>query len=256
MSHSFSKLELLLTTKGLIPKNIFTIDSYCVFVEVFCVLNADTFLLYIPSQFNIKHDAPNVYKIKYVEIENNISIVSQYAEEPDNLNIKNNYGEVNISETVNNNDLEKSLSDNYNREILLKDINTNDEKILKDIFRQLNRFKFCVQNLKYKLVIIYKNYISAIKRDDSIECYYINNFPLKNERNLYVSIDLKSLYEKIDIVYIDVKTIKESIFKILNQNQIKHNKILNSMLNNKDKLIYYSELAYKKKNIMNNILMS
>ena len=248
MSHSFSKLELLLTTKGFKPKNIFTIDGYCVFIEIFCVSGADTFLLYIPSQFNIKHDGPNVYKLNYVDIQNSgDNILSKYAEEPDKLNIKNNYDEVNLGDSTENNNLEQSLTENYNREILLKDLNKDDKDILKDIFRQLNRFIFCVQNLKYKLAIVYKNYISAIKKDDSIECYYINNFPYKNERNLYVSVDLKSLYEKIDNVYIDVKTIKESIFKILNQNQIKHSKILNSMLDNKDKLIYYSELVYKKK---------
>ena len=40
---------------------------------------------------------------------------------------------------------------------------------------------------------------------------------------------------------------REFFYKILNQNHIKHSKLLNNMLNNKEKLIYCSELVYKKK---------
>lgn len=246
MTHSFSKLQLLLASKYFIPKNIFTIDGYCVYIEIFCSLNALTFLLYIPSSFNIKPEKDSVYKLRYVDIQDSNSILSKYTEEPDNLDIKNDYDEAPILSSSENQDLEKSLNENYNKEILLKDLNKDDKESLKDIFRQLNRFKFCVQNIKYKFVILYKNYLSAIKRDDSIECYHINNFPNIN-RKLYVSIDLKSLYEKLDSVHIDIKIVNDSIYKILNQNHLKHSKILHNMLEQKDKLMYYSELVHKKK---------
>ena len=246
MTHSFSKLELLLASKYFITRNIFTIDGYCVYIEIFCRLNAVTFLLYIPSSFNIKPEKDSVYKLRYVDIEDSNNILSKYTEEPDNSDIKNDYDEAPILSSTENQDLEKSLNENYNKEILLKDLNKEDKESLKDIFRQLNRFKFCVQNIKYKFVILHKNYLSAIKRDDIIECYYINNFPHSN-RKLYVSIDLKSLYEKLDTVHIDIKIVKDSIYKILNQNHIKHSKILHNMLEKKDKLIYCSELVHKKK---------
>jgi len=248
MTHSFSKLELLLSENGFTPKNIFTIDGYCVYIEVLCCSNAETFLLYIPSTFNIKPNKEFTYKLKYVDIESSTDVISKYAQEPDSIDIKNDYDEIDINNIHDTDeDLEKSLSENYNREILLRDLNKDDKEILKDIFKQLNRFKFCVQNIKYKLVILYKNFISAIKRDDTVECYYINNFNSNTERKLYITIDLKSLYEKISSVHTDIKLVKDNIFKILNQNHIKHSKLLNTMLNNKEKLIYSSELVYKKK---------
>ena len=247
MTQSYAKLEHLLISKGFIPRNVYTIDGYCVYIELFCVANTENFLLYISSQFNIKPDKDPIYKLRYVDIESTDNIVSKYAEEPDKNDIKKDYSEVNITDSINNKDIEQSLNDNYNREILLKDLTIGDREVLKDIFRQLSRFTFCVKNIKYKLVILYKNYLSAIKRDDSMECYFINNFPIKDERKIYVSIDLKSFYEKIDKVNVDVKVVKESIFNILNQNHIKHSKILNTMLNSKDSLIYYSDLVGKKK---------
>jgi hypothetical protein len=246
MNHSFSKLETLLSTYGLIPKTLFTIDSYIVYIEIFSLSNSSTFLLYIPSKFNIKAEKGDIYKLKYIDLETPENIVQKYAEDPDNNDIKNDYDEVNIEEQKTE-DLENSLNENYNREIMLKDINKDDKDILKDIFRQLNRFKFCVQNIKYKITILYKNYLCSIKRDDTIECYYIKNFPTKKGRCFYISTDLKSMYESIKSVVNDVKTVKESIYKILNQNQLKHSKILINMLENKEKLLSYSDLIYKKK---------
>lgn len=246
MNHSFSKLETLLSTHGLIPKTLFTIDSYIVYIEIFSLSNSSTFLIYIPSKFNIKAEKGDIYKLKYIDLETPENIVQKYAEDPDNNDIKNDYDEVNIEEQKTE-DLENSLNENYNREIMLKDINKDDKDILKDIFRQLNRFKFCVQNIKYKITILYKNYLCSIKRDDTIECYYIKNFPTKKGRCFYISTDLKSMYESIKSVVNDVKTVKESIYKILNQNQLKHSKILINMLENKEKLLSYSDLIYKKK---------
>jgi len=246
MNHSFSKFETLLSSHGFVPKTMFTIDSYIVYIEIFSIRNSDNFLLYIPSKFNIKPDKGDIYKINYIDIETPETIVEKYAEEPDKNEIKNIYDEVNI-ETKNTEDLEQNLNENYNREIMLKDINKQDKDILKDIFRQLNRFKFCVQNIKYKITIIYKNYICAIKRDDTVECYYIKNFPIKNGRKFYITTDLKSMYESISTISNDIKTVKDSIYKILNQNHVKHSKILNTMLENKENLLTYSDLIYKKK---------
>ena len=247
MNHSFSKLETLIGSYGFQVKTVFTIDEYIVYMEILSTKDTNSFLLYIPSKFNIKPEkGDNVYKLKYIDIETPENIVDKYAEDPDKNEIKNDYEEVNI-ETQNTDDLEHSLNENYNRDILLKDINKNDKDILKDIFRQLNRFKFCVQNIKYKMSILYKNYLCSIKRDDTIECYYIKNFPTQKSRRFYISTDLKSMYESIDNVMNDVKTVKDSIYKILNQNQVKHTKVLNNMLENKEKLLSYSDLICKKK---------
>ena len=54
MPLSLSKLEKLLSIKGLIATQFFTIDKICVYIEILAVSNADTFLLYIPSKYKIK----------------------------------------------------------------------------------------------------------------------------------------------------------------------------------------------------------
>ena len=133
MSHSFTKLDLLLKTNGFTPKNIYTIDNYCVYIEILCISTSVVFLLYIPSQFNIKPDKYNIYKLKYVDIEQSDNIVNKYADEPDKYDIKNDYTEIDIEDIDKMDDLENNLTENYNREILLKNLNKEDKDILKEI---------------------------------------------------------------------------------------------------------------------------
>ena len=249
MQHSFSKLETLLSSKGFCPKSIFTIDGYCVYIEIFNIYNAETFLLYIPSKFNIKAEKGNIYKINYIDIEQDDNIVTKYTDEKSNEEIKENYGEIVLDDNNNITDnIEETLNENYNKDIQLKNINKDDKSVLKDIFRQLSRIKQLTHNIKYKISILYKNYLCSIKRDETVECYYISHYPLnKNGRKLYVTIDLKTFYEKIDTLLEDIKVLKHGMYKILNQNQVKHTKLLHDMLQNKDKLIQYSGMISKKK---------
>jgi hypothetical protein len=255
MQHSFNKLELLLSTKGFFPKTIFTIDGYCVYIEIFNVYNADTFLLYISSQFNIKPDKGYIYKISYMDIENSDDMLAKYTNESSNDVVKENYKEIILDNKYDTDNIEETLNENYSKEIQIKNINNDDKSIIRDISRQLNRFKQLTQTIKYKISILYKNYLCTTKKDDSIESYYISNFPLdKKGRKLYITIDLKTFYEKNDTIIEDIKIVKNSMYNTLNNNQIKHTQLLNTMLTNKDKLIQYSNMICKKKEYYENYI--
>ena len=110
---------------------------------------------------------------------------------------------------------------------------------------------YCVQNMKYKLSIFYKNYLCSITKDDELDCFLILNYPRNDNRKLYIYIDLKTLYIKMETFPNDVKTVKEGIYRLLNQNQIKHTKVLNDMLEQKITIIQYSEIVQKKKENIN-----
>ena len=72
------------------------------------------------------------------------------------------------------------------------------------------------------------------------------NYP-KDVTKLDIYIDLKSLYVKLDDVSVDVKSVKEGICRLLNQNQLKHTKILSELLEQKMSILQYSDIVYKKK---------
>ena len=252
MPLSISKLEKLLSRKGLLPKKFFVMHWLVVYLEVLSIANADSFMLYIPSKYKIAigSSGKNVYKASYIDISEDGNIPDDYASAPDNFDIEKQYGGDDIDLSPNNrshNDMAEYLEENYNHPVSLKDINKDDTRELREIYRQLRRLKFCVQNLKYKLCIMFKDYMCCIRRDDTFEGFIIHHLRGTPERKLMVTLDLETLYEKINTVSIDIKTIREGIYRVLDKNQSKHIRNLQKMLEQKNNLTTFSDVVLKKK---------
>ena len=251
MALSLQKLEKLLESKGLMPKRYFTINRLCVYIEVLVIDNADIFFLYIPSKYDIKAPKDSrTFKIKVIDVNENGTIAGDYAGEMDNVELEKQYEEVDIDinpDVRTRENLEGRLVDNYNHPLSLQNVSKKDMKQLREVFRQLRRLKLCVQSLKYKLCIIFKNYLCCIRRDDTFEGFAIKVSPGHDTRKLYVSIDLESFYSKIDTIPLDVKTVREGVYRVLDKNQIKHTKNLQKILEHKADFVNSSEFIGEKK---------
>jgi len=247
MPLSLQKLEKLLSLKGFIPCAFYIIDKLCVYIEVISV-DGEIFLLYIPSKYKFtieKHDSIPVYKINYIELDEPNNIPDDYAGVPDQNDVENIYQEIDLSPSKG--DIDKHLEENYKKNIQLQELKREDFKELKDISRQLKRLKFCVQNVRYKISILYKNYLCSIKRDDSIECYVIKKYPFKNYKKMYVSVDLELFYEKMDSLILNMSSIKNGIYHILNKNHFTHTKTFQKLIEEKKEIINLSQSAYNRK---------
>ena len=249
---SIAKLEQFLKSQGFLIKKIFEIENSVIYIEVFNINNADTFLLYIPSKYKINTDYKHsTYTLKYIDLED-VNIFKNLNEKSESTDIENQYDNLDVDLDLGktHEDFEKSLKDNYDRELEIKDLNKEEIQNLKDIYYQLSRLKLSVKSIKYKLSILYKNYLCSIRRDNSMETFIIRDYrtnDLKAERKIYVTIDLENLYKKISNISYDIKNVKNGIYKILNDNQIKNTKVLNSILEKKNSILLYSNLVYKKK---------
>ena len=247
---SFKKLENLLSNKGFIINSIFIVDGYVTYLDVSSFKSVENFILYIPSNYDIKIDdgnIENVYKINNIEMNENGEIVKNCIDDLDDADIEKDYNEIDLDYNTETN-LEEHLKDNYNRPVLLKNTKKDDINQCKYILNQLSRLRLCVQNLKYKLSIIYKNYLCCIKRDDSLVCFLIkDDYNSIDKKKLFITLDLEILFkEKENKISNDVKTIRESIYKILNNNQIKHSKILNDMISELNKTNMQYEIILNK----------
>lgn len=248
MSLSLEKLEKLLVSKGFVVINYFELDEACFYIELFAVKTADTFLMYIPSKYNfpITKDT-NSFKIKYLDVDNADNVPDEYAVKQDDVDIEDIYGNTNIELSADKKNMEEELENNYKRPISLRDISGNDTLTLKAIHRQLRRFKYCVQNLKYKLAVLYKNYICAIRRDDTIDFFSVKNYPRHDSKKLMIIIDLETFYESNENLLNDIQVVRESIYKLLEKNQGTQVRIISKILENKkDVIVMPQELQRKK----------
>lgn len=248
MPLSIAKLQDFLTTKGFVANKYFTMDGSCFFIELFCLKTADIFLLYIPSKYDIKlHSGENAYKIKYIDMANSDNLTDEYAGQPNNIDVENAYGNMQVHLSPDKDRLEEHLENGYRHAISLSDISKDDTTDLKAIYRQLKRLKYCVQNLKYKLAIIYKNYLCAIRRDDTINCFAIKNYNREDCKQLMVIIDLETFYEKNEKLVEDIRIVRGSIYRVLERNQNMHGRVIEKIIENKKDISVIPQLAENKK---------
>jgi hypothetical protein len=248
MPLSITKLEKMLMLKSFIPVKYFTMNKTCVYIEVMYAQQAETFLLYIPSKysFEINSGTRDIHKIKYVEMSGEENTADNYAGADDDSAIERKYDEVDLG-LIAGDDIEPQLEEKYKKDITLKDISTGDSKEIKEIVRQLKRLKYCVQNVKYKIAIIYKNFICAIKRDDTIECYSIKKYNAKSIKKLYITVDLELFYEKMDSLMLNIESVRAGICQVLDKNHLTHTKTLHLLMEDRDDIFRFSESVYAKK---------
>jgi hypothetical protein len=236
MGLSINKLEKIIAEQGMLIKNIYTISELCVYIELINLHSAETVFIYIPSKYEITtNNYNNVYPLHYLEISEDGCIPSDYTADINEDELEDNYNEINIENrnTMKENDIEEYLETKYNCPISLKDSSKEDLNEIKEIFRQLKRLRFCVQNLDYKLCIMYKCYLCCMRRDATYECYSVENFNINNQRRIIVTIDLESMYENINTLNKDIFKVRKGIYKILDKNQTKHISNLETLIEHK-----------------------
>ena len=237
MTLSLTKLSKILKNNGFIPKKYFLIEKYCVYIEVFSMSNTDNFLVYIPSKYDLKFiDEGEFYDIKTIDVPENGDIPVEYAGEIDKEKIQEAYDDVELELSLDEKDgvdLTEKLNENYTMVSSILVGTEQDKNRLREIFRQLKRLKFCVQNLKYKICILYKNYMCCIRRDNTFEAFIAKDLNGGSDMKLMVTIDMETLIKNINSVSQDIKTVREGVYKILVKNQLKHIKVLEKMLDYK-----------------------
>jgi hypothetical protein len=251
MTLSLNKLNKILETNGMKIKQIYAMDNFCVYIEITFADIADTFLMYIPSKYEI--DAVNypTYKLTQMNIEEDGTIPTDYSETIDDIEMEKKYPEIDIStNSENEKNIEKHLEENYNCPMKLSDLKKPDIKLIKDIFRQLKRLKLCMQNLKYKLSILYNCYLCCTRRNDTYICYSVENGNKDGKRRVLVSIDLESFYEKNNSSSMleDVKTIHKGLEFVLDKNQNKYVYNLQKMMEYKTNFELLSTGVIERKN--------
>lgn len=240
MSFSISKLQNLIQSNGFLTKSYFTMDGMCFYIELYSIQTGDIFYLYIPSKYNFKMSENEItFKLKYINIKDLENV-------DENGNIEEQYKSNAL--VIDPENMEDQLEDNYKQSISIKNISVTDLYELKNICKQVKRLRYSVQNLKYKLGIVYKNYICSIRRDDSLNCFYIKKYSKRNSKQIVIIVDLETFYLKLDRIHEDITIVKKSIYKILGKNQMINSDSLNNLLMNKKEILNITDCVQSREN--------
>lgn len=251
MPLSYEKLEGLLSTKGMIPKRVYASGGLCIYIEIMCVSSADSYLLYIPSKYEISApNADHVYDIHFLEVDEDGSIPRDYAGDPDNIDLEEQYNPIEVGGVPvlgEDERIEDKLEESYNHPVSLRDMTKKDMGELRDVFRQLRRLRLCVQGLKYKIAIVFRNFMCCIRRDDTFEAFSIHTENRTPSRRMIMICDLETFYDKIETISTDVCTVRDGIYRVLDKNQLKHTRNLGLMLQQREQFAKNSDVVYAQK---------
>ena len=260
MPLSISKLTKLLEDKNFTIKRYYKLYGTCAFIEMISDTSSTTFMMYIQSKYEFKVHEPNTYKLKYISLSESDKeeVSDEYAGSPQEDTLEKAYENISLTHQYSkeNENIEDKLETSYKKSITIKDLETTDSYDVKCIFRQLRRLKYCVSDLRYKLIILYKRYLCVLHRDDSIDCFYIKKFPVGDTpmRELIITFDLELLYENSENIMMDLEQIKTGIDKIFDKNHLAHAKNLQYMLEKRSDIGIVSNNIFVKKTRLRNII--
>lgn len=215
---SINKFEELLITNGMLPQRYFVINDLCSYIEVLCIKTSDIYMLDIPSKYNFNIHGlglENIFKLKLLDVDETTDLESlKHNEHADE-----HYSEVNIT----HDNTEEQLEESYKKHINIKD-ESDIEKLI-NIVKQLKRLMYCVSNIKFKICLIHGKYMCFIHRENYIQCFSIKKYS-SNTKQFIISVDIETLYKRMDSITTDVGQVRDDIFKILNKNHTTHNSSL------------------------------
>jgi hypothetical protein len=258
MSLSIKNLQKLLLKSSFMTDTVYYYDNLVLFINAISNKNGERLLVYIPSKYSIPvvNKRENFYEIDYLEVSEDGTIAGDYAGTVEE-DIDKTYESLSIELATGGKSSEHVINDleeQYNYPLSLKDIGQKDIKELKQIFRQLKRLKLCVRNVKYKVSIMYRNYLCRIRRDDTMEGFFIKGYRGNPFNKMSISIDLESFYSHQNIVY-DVKLLRRGIYNVLNKNQLQHTRNLNRVLDRKN-ILNTSTLSIKRRQKVYNLVIA
>lgn len=110
---------------------------------------------------------------------------------------------------------------------------------------QLERLKFCTNNIKYKLSVVTNSSLCYINRANSVECFAIkrSNPKIEEDKNLCIVIDIETFIDTTDSITSDIKRVTKNLHTILGK---AHNKQTSSIVSNLKQLHSVSNLLNEK----------
>lgn len=239
MPFSLTKLDHVLNNKGLLNKRVYTIQGVCIYIEVMSIVTADVFFLHIPRKYDLRVSAEQSSTIQIEEMDIS-STADMYTHEPDELQLEENYPDIDTSEDISLKDYmsnsstttKDTLESTYDTPIQLSDIDDNIMKQLREVYRQLQRLKLCVTSIAYKICIVFDTFLCVICSDNTITGYRMKRISSTTSPKfrMYITVDLKTFYSRIDTVASDVRVVDRNIQKILDKNQDRNCKAMKHVL--------------------------
>lgn len=233
MPLTYTQIESKFASEGIIISRVYVNEGTVVFLELLFIQMAETCFIYVSSRHDVKAPSQSttntiIADVEDIDVDPEGSITGDLtgAVQKDSFN----YPEL----TLNGDLATNKLSQHYNNPIKLGPSRDIVKEELKQIFRQVIRLRQCVNSLDYKFVIVYKEFLCALRYDNDLQCFWVKKGQSKSSgTRLVVYIELESMIEKINSVKTDIASVREGLITTLKKNELHHIESLKNLLRSK-----------------------
>jgi len=207
---SLNNLSEYLNTKKFEISETYSIGLVCIFLRVTSEDTGDDFLLSVGKEHNIK----NPDGVELVPFTDTERVVVK-------MDSKNSYGEINSEGIEEDLYLDPTEVDRMMDQYQAIDLDSEKADVLRENISmyksQLERLKFCTNNIKYKLSVVSKSSVCYINRANTVECFAIrrSNPKIEEDKNLCIVIDLETFIDSPDYITSDIKRVTKNLHNIL-----------------------------------------
>lgn len=142
--------------------------------------------------------------------------------------------------------MSQHLTETYKRQVILEDKKGENSLIQKDIARQLGRLRYCIKGMTHKLAILHTSYIGFLDDDDHVQLYQSDELR-GGEHKMYIVVDFKVFYDRLNLVENDCSQIFHGIYTILKNNQKQHTTNMRKMMDKREHMLQQIELIHQRK---------
>jgi len=243
-SLSIEKLQRFAQANGYHIHKIFTRNSKCFLVEMMSVKSVDFILLHIPAKYEFQRFNYHSYPLRMVSLDETHSSddIDNYAHISEDI-LESAYSTQTDSHIPDKTELPISqhLDQTYKTNIILKDIEGKDAILIKDIHRQIRRLKYCMRGMAHKLAIMNAPYLGILDDQNKISIYHSDLLKRDGVLKLYVVVDFKMFYDRIDVLDQECTQIFKGIFQVLNNNQDIHSKNIKRIMAKQETIFEQSD---------------
>jgi len=133
----------------------------------------------------------------------------------------NVYNEIPASGLEDDKYLDPTEADRLMEQYQAIDIETEKTDVLKDniiVYKtQLERLRFCTNNIKYKLSLITDSSVCCITRSNTVDCFVVkkSNPSPDEDKELYIMVDIETFFDASDNIHTDVVMVTRNLHTIL-----------------------------------------
>jgi hypothetical protein len=250
MTLSLDKLQYFLNVNHFVPRRYFLHEGKCILIECMSTKTLHTFMLNIPSTYDFRVSGEDqMFSLEKVPMNQLTEDLSDFAHATEHV-MESHYSSIESHVELpehHKRPMKDHLDDFYKQEVLLKDMTKEDTILIKNLYRQVQRLKYCILGIQHTIALIKSSFVVYLDSDHNIVVYRVKRSIPKETSSFYVVVNFSIFYDKANVIDSEISRIYRGIWKVLNNNQDKHIRNIQEIIERRANIFERSERLSQRK---------